>query len=150
MKRLFLLCTFLPCILSAQNSLNASLLYHWMDSTIIGTSLYNNAYNEVWGMVYNNKEFAVIGSTEGTHIFDVTDPVSSSQIAFIPGAAQGAAIVHRDYHDYNGYLYIVCDEGSSTLQIVDVSNLPTSFNIVYDSDSLFKRAHNIFIDESCS
>ena len=150
MKRLLFLCALLPFVVTAQTSLNASLLYHWMDSTIIGTSLYDNAYNEVWGMVYNNKEFAVIGSTDGTHIFDVTDPTSSNQVAYIPGAAQGTAIVHRDYHDFDGYLYIVCDEGSSTLQIVDISDLPNSFNIVYDSDSLIKRAHNIFIDESTS
>ncbi len=147
MKRLLLLCTLLPSVLFAQNSLNTSLLYHWMDSTIIGTTLYDNAYNEVWGMVYNNKEFAVIGSTDGTHIFDVTDPAASTQVAYIPGAAQGAAIVHRDYHDLDGYLYIVCDEGASTLQIVDVSNLPNAVNVVYDSDSLLKRSHNIFIDE---
>ena len=150
MKKLLLLCALLPFVVTAQTSLNTSLLYHWMDSTIIGTSLYDNAYNEVWGMAYNNKEFAVIGSTDGTHIFDVTDPASSSQVAYIPGAAQGTAIVHRDYHDFDGYLYIVCDEGSSTLQIVDISDLPNSFNIVYDSDSLIKRAHNIFIDESTS
>ena len=150
MKRLLLLFALFPFVLFAQNSLNTSLLYHWIDSTIIGTTLYDNAYNEVWGMVYNNREFAVIGSTDGTHIFDVTDPYASTQVAYIPGAAQGAAIVHRDYHDLDGYLYIVCDEGASTLQIVDVSNLPSSFNIVYDSDSLLKRAHNIFIDESTS
>ncbi|MBT3418174.1 MAG: choice-of-anchor B family protein, partial [Flavobacteriales bacterium] len=59
-----------------------------------------------------------------------------------------SGVVHRDYHDYQGYLYIVCDEGwsTSTLQIVDISNLPTSVNVVYDSDSLFNTSHNIFID----
>ena len=117
-----------------------------MDSTIIGTTLYNNVYNEVWGMVYNEREFAVIGSTDGTHIFDITDVSNVNEVAYIPGAAQGASIVHRDYHDFNGYLYIVCDEGQSTLQIVDVSDLPNSHSIVYDSNDLFLRAHNIFID----
>ena len=54
----------------------------------------------------------------------------------------------RDYHDYQGYLYVVCDEGwsTSTLQIIDISNLPNSINVVYDSDSLFNTSHNIFID----
>ena len=68
MKRLLILCVLLPFMVTAQTSLNTSLLYHWMDSTITGTSLYDNAYNEVWGMAYNDKEFAVIGSTDGTHI----------------------------------------------------------------------------------
>ena len=113
MKRALIAFFLFPFLGAAQSQLNTTLLFHWMDSTIIGTSLYNNAYNEVWGMVYNNKEFAVIGSTDGTHIFDVTNPSASTQVAYIPGADQGSAIVHRDYHDLDGYLYIVCDEGSS-------------------------------------
>ncbi len=36
----------------------------------------------------------------------------------------GVGVIHRDYHDFDGYLYIVCDEGSSsTLQIVDITNI---------------------------
>ena len=54
-----------------------------------------------------------------------------------------------DYHDFAGYLYIVCDEGnSSTLQIVDISNLPNSINTVYDSNTLLTTCHNIYIDTS--
>ena len=135
-KRVLIAFILFPSWGVAQNQLNTSLLFHWMDSTIIGTSLYNNAYNEVWGMVYNNKEFAVIGSTDGTHIFDVTNPSASTQVAYIQGADQGAGIVHRDYHDLDGYLYIVCDEGSSTLQIVDVSDLTNSFNIGFSRCSI--------------
>ncbi|MBT4217710.1 MAG: choice-of-anchor B family protein [Flavobacteriales bacterium] len=91
-------------------------------------------------------------TTEGTHFFDVTDPQNSTQVAFVEGAYTGSGVVHRDYHDYQGYLYIVCDEGwsTSTLQIVDISNLPTSLNVVYDSDSLFNTSHNIFIDTATS
>jgi len=40
----------------------------------------------------------------------------------------------------------VADEGESTLQIIDISQLPSSYSVVYDSDELIKRAHNIFID----
>ena len=100
-------------------------------------------------MEVNNTEIAVIGSTEGTHFFNVTDPQNSTEVAFVAGAYTGSGVVHRDYHDYQGYLYIVCDEGwsTSTLQIVDISNLPTSVNVVYDSDMfLFNTSHNIFID----
>jgi choice-of-anchor B domain-containing protein len=57
-------------------------------------------------------------------------------------------VVHRDYHDYNGYLYVVCDEGNSQskLEILDLSDLPNSVTTVYAEDSLFVRSHNIFID----
>ena len=58
-------------------------------------------------------------------------------------------MIHRDYHDFAGYLYVVCDEGSSsTLQIIDITNLPSSVNIVYDSNALFTKSHNIYIDTS--
>ena len=130
------------------SQLNTNLLFHWDDSTIVGSASYDNAYNECWGFEVNNSEIAVIGSTEGTHFFDVTDPQNSTEVAFVAGSYTGGGVVHRDYHDYQGYLYIVCDEGwsTSTLQIVDISNLPTSVNVVYDSDNLFNTSHNIFID----
>jgi choice-of-anchor B domain-containing protein len=130
------------------SQLNTNLLFNWDDPTIVGSTSYDNAYNECWGFKVNNTEIAVIGSTEGTHFFDVTDPQNSTEVAFVAGAYTGGGVVHRDYHDYQGYLYIVCDEGwsTSTLQIVDISNLPTSVNVVYDSDNLFNTSHNIFID----
>ena len=125
----------------------ATLLYNWQDTSLVGSWAYNNTYNECWGFYVNDKEIAVIGSTEGTHFFDVSDPAYSSEIAFVAGAYTGAGVIHRDYHDYQGYLYAVCDEGNtSTLQIIDISNLPNSINTVYDSNNLFTKAHNIFID----
>ena len=127
--------------------LNTTLEYHWQDTSLVGSFTYNNTYNEIWGVTLNGYEFAVIGSTAGTHIFDITNTNNSYEAAFIPGSFTGGGVIHRDYHDYAGYLYIVCDEGSSsTLKIVDISNLPNSINIVFDSNNLFTNAHNIFID----
>ena len=125
----------------------ATLLYNWQDTSLVGSWAYNNTYNECWGLVVNNREIAIIGSTAGTHFFDITDPTNSSQVAFVAGAYTGGGVIHRDYHDFKGYLYVVCDEGnSSTLQIIDVSNLPNTVTTVYDSNTLFTKAHNIFID----
>jgi len=131
----------------AQSGDNLELLFHWNDENIIGTTSYDNAYNEIWGVVVNNQEFAIIGSTAGTHIFDITDAANSEQVQFIPGNAVGPAIVHRDYHDRNGFLYVVSDEGNSTLQIINIGQLPDTAIVVYDSNELIKTSHNIFIDE---
>ena len=128
-------------------SYQLSLLYNWQDTTLTPSWQYDNTYNEIWGVQINGVEIAIIGSTAGTHFFDVTDPLTASQVDFVAGAYTGSDVVHRDYHDYNGYLYIVCDEGNtSTLQIIDISNLPNSVSIVYDSNILFTKSHNIFID----
>ena len=94
----------------------------------------------------DDREYAIIGSTYGTHFFDVTNPQSSYEVAFVMGRAVGSEIIHRDYHDYQGYLYAVSDEGASSLQIIDISTLPDSVSVVYDSSDLFERSHNIFID----
>jgi hypothetical protein len=97
---------------------SVSLLFNWQDTALVGSTAFNNPYNEIWGLQVNSVEIAIIGSTAGTHFFDVTNPSSATQVGFIAGAYTGSGVIHRDYHDYNGYLYIVCDEGNtSTLQI---------------------------------
>ena len=147
MKKIILLLSISLVTLISNAQQTANLLFHWQDTTLVGSWAYDNTYNECWGMVVNNREIAIIGSTAGTHFFDVTDPANSSEVAFVAGAYIGGGVIHRDYHDFDGYLYVVCDEGSSsTLQIIDVSNLPNSVNTVYDSNQLFTKSHNIFID----
>lgn len=136
------------CLIATAQPLypQANLLFNWRDTTLAPSAFYNNTYNEVWGFVQNGREYAVIGSTAGTHIFDVTDPINAYQADFVPGAFTGPYVVHRDYDSYNGYLYMVCDEGNSTLQIADLRYLPDSVHVVYDSDALFMRSHNVFVD----
>ena len=147
MKKIILLLSISLLNINSNAQQTANLLFHWQDTTLVGSWTYDNTYNECWGMVVNDREIAIIGSTAGTHFFDVTDPANSSEVAFVAGAYTGGGVIHRDYHDYEGYLYVVCDEGStSTLQIIDISNLPNSVNTVYDSNQLFTQSHNIFID----
>ncbi len=122
------------------------LLGHWRDTNVVGSSAYDNAFNEAWGFWVNGKEYGVIGSTSGTHIIDVTDPTAIFQRILIPGASNGAHVIHRDYDDYKCYLYAVCDEGQSSLQIIDISQLPDTAFVVYDSKEFMVRVHNIFID----
>jgi len=136
-------------VFGQQNNLNV--LYQWSDETISGDNWVGNVYNEIWGFVQNDHEFAVMGSTEGTHIFDVTDPANGYLVASIDGGSTSPDVVHRDFHTYNGYLYAVADEmNSSTLQIIDLNNAPNSIEVVYDSNDIITRAHNIFIDEDNS
>lgn len=125
---------------------------NWKDNTLIGSKKYNNTYNEVWGIAVNGKEYGIIGSTAGTHFIDVTNPESIFEAFFVEGASYGDHIIHRDFHDYNGYLYAIADEDTgakkTTLQIIDISKLPESLEVVYDSNKRIRRAHNIFIDST--
>ncbi|MEM8524426.1 MAG: choice-of-anchor B family protein [Bacteroidota bacterium] len=124
------------------------LLSHWEDSTLVGSFFFDNTYNEVWGIERNGHEYAIIGSTAGTHFIDMTDPKNPVEAFFIKGNESGNRIIHRDYHDLGDYLYAAADEGNSTLQIIDLSKLPEEIKVVYDSANLFNRTHNLFIDES--
>jgi choice-of-anchor B domain-containing protein len=128
------------------------LLANWKVDTLIGSSQYNNIYNEVWGLHVNDSEYAIIGSTAGTHFVNIDDPENPREDFFVQGTSYGSHIIHRDFHDYNGYLYIVSDEDIGTLksamQIVDISQLPEKIELVYESDDRIRKAHNIFIDSS--
>jgi len=134
-------------LLSSGQAVEGKLLGTWSDSTLVVSNAHKNAYNEVWGLEVNDREFAVIGTTFGTHIIDVTDPTNPTELFVVEGGTTGVGIIHRDFHDYKGYLYSIADEGSQTsLQIIDITSLPDSIEVVYDSRQYFSRSHNIFID----
>lgn len=124
---------------------NVNLLSNWSDSSL-GINGFGGSYTEVYGYENNGREYAIIGSTFGTHFIDVTNPNEVEELTRIAGAYSASNVTHRDYHIMGKYLYAVCDQGASSLQIMDVSNLPNSVEVVYDSDELFTRSHNIFID----
>ena len=143
---LFLLPLSFGYLSSSGQSVQMNLDFTWKDSTLPGSAFYNNTYNEIWGYAANGEEYAIIGSTAGTHIFRVTPGVTPQQVDFVAGKQQGAVVVHRDYKHYGHYLYAVCDEGNSSLQIMDLQYLPDSVHLVYDADSLVNRSHNLFVD----
>lgn len=130
--------------LSSQISSNISLVSHWDDPTLV--TPFGAPYNEVWGFVQGGREYAVLGAANGFYILDLDDPQNPVLADFIAGESDG--VIHRDMHDFNGYLYMVADEGFSHLKIADLSYLPDSVHLVYDSDALIATAHNIFIDSA--
>ena len=132
---------------ASQLSKNVFLLDNWTTDTL-AISQNGTKFNETWGFLHNGIEYGVIGSTEGTHIFELTNDDRLNPVAFVRGNFSSPQVVHRDYHDYKGYLYAVCDEGNSSLQIIDLSYLPDSVHVVVNDSVNFGRVHNIFIDSS--
>jgi choice-of-anchor B domain-containing protein len=126
--------------------MNMSMLYNWTEEGLPSSAAWGNTYNEVWGHAADGREYAIIGTTMGTQFIDITDPSNPVEVDFVEGSATGPAIVHRDYHNMGEYLYVVCQEGASTLKVVDMSYLPDSVSVIYDSNEFFRGAHNIFID----
>lgn len=134
-----------PIVVIGQVSFNVELLDNWNNDTLTANSS-QVRYNDCWGFDLNNQEYAIAGSTEGTHFFKITDSGKFIHIDFVEGHFNDMSVVHRDLKTYRNYAYAVCDEGESSLQIMDFSSLPDSVHLVANNDTTFARVHNIFID----
>lgn len=144
MRFIFVSFLFLQLLAFGQEYNNVTFLDKWSDNSLITNSL-QNRYNECWGFVHNGSEYAVLGSSEGTHIFEITPQSEFVEIDFIRGKFSNANVVHRAYKTFKNYLYAVCDEGESSLQIIDLQYLPDSVHLSADLAS-FGRNHTIAID----
>lgn len=134
-------------LISRGQAIEATLLGHWSDENI-PQAFFANPYHDVWGAVVNGKEIGMLCSTLGIHFFDLSETESTLEpVAFAPATVQGNTIGHRDVKTYQHYAYAVADEGASALQIIDMSNLPASVEIVYESNEFIRTTHNIFIDQ---
>lgn len=142
----FLLFLLLPFIGFSQVNFNLELLDNWNDENIICNST-QIRYNDCWGFTLDGKEYAIIGSTEGTHYFSISDDNKFEELDFVPGKYQATTVIHRDIKTYQHYAYAVCDEGNSSLQIIDLSYLPDSVSVVGEMTDNFIQTHNLFIDE---
>ena len=132
--------------LSAQGFLNVHFLDLWHQDTLI-TNSSNVRYSGCWGFVRDGKEYAAIGSTEGTHFFHLTADNKLSEAGFIEGKFNSSLVIHREIKTYQNYAYSICNEGNSSLQIIDLSYLPDSVVKVADiQDFRFGKVHNLFID----
>ena len=74
-------------------SYNMRLLGTW-DNNNLPANNGGYTYSEVFGFEMNGKEYAVIGSTQGTHIIDITDPSNLVEVDFVPARYQGN-VTHR-------------------------------------------------------
>lgn len=120
MKRnlLILLVLLITSVTSAQNfnfTLRANLPYGVTTSNIGGF---------VDGL---GNEYALVGYYEGLSIVDVTDPDNPVEVFTVPGAQSN----WREVKTWGNYAYVTTEGGNQGLQIVDLSNLPTSINSKY-------------------
>ena len=125
---------------------NITLYANWNDPNVVSEPVYNIKYNSVWGWVDSTgKEYAIIGSTAGTYFIDVTNPSTPVVKDYVAGKRDSC--IWREYKTYGKYLYIVSDDPApNSFQIIDLSYLPDSVHVVYDSNSIFTRSHTLFID----
>ncbi len=102
----------------------------------------NIEYNDVWGYEdANGREYALLGVQDGTSIVDVTNTEQLKEIVFIPSNRS----TWKDIKTFGHYAYVVNESGGG-MQIIDLSKLPKSAEVVATYTN-FTTAHNLYIDE---
>jgi len=109
---------------------------------------YEGILSNLWGYYdsVHHKEYALVGVEFGLSIVDVTNPDNPSEVFFI----EGDSSLWQEPKTWKQYVYMTNEHGRKGLMIVDLSNLPTSVNVVFWKDENIYKAgasHTCFIDE---
>jgi len=128
---------------------NVDLLAHIADRTPASRGA------DIWGFMDLNthREYALVGYSSGTAVYDVTDAESPREVGFVDGQSTTwrDIKVHQFWNTvdgrWNAYAYVTADNASDGLFIIDLSQLPHRIaRISYASD--FAEAHNVFLTDT--
>lgn len=115
-------------------------------NTTVGIGSDGRKYSGCWGYTHpqTNEEFAILGSCTGTYFYNITNPSSATLSAFVPGRISTS---WREIKTFQNYCYVISDDPApNSFQILDLSALPGTVTVVYDGNSIFERAHTLFVD----
>jgi choice-of-anchor B domain-containing protein len=109
--------------------------------------------NDIWGWTdpLDNKEYVILGLTNGTAFFDISDPLNPFYLGHLP--TQTSNSLWRDMKVYNNYAFIVSEAGGHGMQVFDLTRLrsvaapPETFTVDAHYAG-FGNAHNIAINEA--
>lgn len=139
---LFIICVLLSYFGHTQAELN-------FVSNIDYQALHDANLNDIWGYEdEDGNEYAIVGTTKGTSIVDVTDPLNPLEIYWL----EGLESVWRDPKVHGDYAYVTT-EAEEGMTIIDLSPLPgsavlTSTIFMGEGGTTWESAHNCFVDES--
>lgn len=134
-----------------------------------------NWLNDIWGWTdpETDKEYALVGMTNGTSFVDISDPVNPVVLGVLREhnwnartreekikerqnrvLHDGAKSIWRDIKTYGNYAYVVSEDPNHGIQVFDLTKLrdvssPSSTNF-FEEDGHYDglgQAHNIFINE---
>ncbi len=107
--------------------------------------------NDIWGWVdpLNQREYAIMGRSNGTSFVDITDPLNPTYLGTLP--PHGANSSWRDIKVYANHAYIVSEAFGHGMQVFDLTQLrglttPMAFSETAHYDD-FGSAHNVAINE---
>ncbi|MBK9984438.1 MAG: choice-of-anchor B family protein [Saprospiraceae bacterium] len=150
MKKILFCLIFLPALAMTQISNNMTLLSN-LDLPNL-PSQYGCEYGDIWGYTApNGTEVAIVATIEQILFVNITAPANPVIILAYTvtnaGTSTTSQSLWRDFDTYQHFIYAVSDLQTAGLLIFDMSNVPTSISMVYQSNSVFSRAHTLFIDQ---
>lgn len=118
-------------------------------------------YAAVWGYEdpKDGREYAIIGTFDGTSFIDITDPYNIHEVGFVPSTSPGNSNNSwREMKTYSHYAYLVSEVPNSGVQIVDLQYLPDSVRYVKkflftgysDSHSISQEGPYLYLNGSNS
>lgn len=111
---------------------------------------YDVGVNDIWGYAApDGTEYALVGLGNALSIVSLADPDNIVEVQRIPGQST----IWRDIKTYGQRAYVVSDNTTEGLLVVDLEPLPAD-TATYrylrlphpPNDGTFRRAHNIYID----
>ena len=88
------------------------------------------------------KEYAIVGTYNGTSIVDVTDPASPNEVQFVDGNNS----IWREVRTWSNYAYVVTENGGGLL-CIDLSGLPFTIDFNYtDCGVGLETGHTVFAE----
>ena len=144
MKEILKLLVVVFCVFEMSFAQNIDSLSH-----IDYQALHSANLNDVWGYVDEfGNEYAIVGTSKGTSIVDISNPTNPIEVFWLPGSES----IWRDPCVYGNYAYITT-EAEDGLQIIDLSPLPQSNvlpNVIYTgpTNNPWQSAHTCFVDEN--
>lgn len=106
---------------------------------------------DVWGFVDLNtgREYVIVGFSNGTGVFDVSDIESPREVGFVDGQVtiwRDVKVVQKfstTTGRFEAFAYVTTDGAGDGLFVIDLRNLPHAISRVsYGSD--FSAAHNVY------
>jgi len=111
--------------------------------------LHDANLNDVWGYVDEfGNEYALVGTSKGTSIVDVTVPANPVEVFWLPGSTS----IWRDPSSHGDYAYVTT-EAEDGMLIIDLSPLPQATNLTTTlytgpANNPWQSAHTCFVDEN--
>lgn len=133
---------FIKQVLVAASLLSAPVMAQGVNCALLGTFNNHGPFNDIWGYAApNGDEYALLCTTTGTVVVDVTNPATPIERGWFPFGSSS----WRDCRTYGHYAYVVT-EATSGFQIIDLSNPNNPTAVGTFGTSVTNNAHNVCVD----